>query len=83
MCFNSLLSPDLKFSFFSRKQKFTISTLTMVITGLIFLDVATGFLDSVPDVTILRSSQLKCEAGEILIKLQKIIVGAKFGPKLF
>ena len=84
MCCNSLLSPDLQLSFF-KKTKYTIKILTMVSTRLMFLDVAAGFLDSVHDGAILRSSQvdIKCEAGEILIKLQEVIGGEKFRPKIF
>ena len=77
-------STDSKADYYSRKQRYTINTQAIVGSNLIFLDVATGFPGSVHDARILRSSQVyaKSEAGEILIKPEKVINNENFRPLL-
>ena len=49
-------SSDSKLDYFSRKQKFTVSTQALFGANLEFLDVATGYPGSVHDPRALRSS---------------------------
>ena len=75
-------STDSNADYYSKKQRYTISTQAIVGSNLIFLDVATGFPGSVHDIRLLRSSQVyaKSEAGEILIKPEKVIKNENFRP---
>ena len=69
-----------KANYHSRRQQYTISIQAIAGSNLIFLDVAICFPGSTHDARILRSSQVlaKSEAGEILIKLEKVISNKNF-----
>ena len=77
-------SADSKACHYSRKQQYTINTQAIVGINFIFLDVATQYPGSIHEVKILHLSQVytKSEAGEILIKLEKVIHNENFQPLL-
>ena len=66
---------DGKADYFSRKQRYTISTQGFVGANLVFLDVATGFPGSCHDARNFRNTSLytKAKNGEILIKPEDVI----------
>ena len=66
---------DGKVDYFSRKQRYTISTQGLVGANLVFLDVATGFPGSCHDARNLRNTSLHSQAenGEILTKPEDVI----------
>ena len=63
--------------YYLRKQKYTINTQGVVGYNLLFLDIATGYLGSLHDARILRSSALylKAESGDILSRPAKVVDG--------
>ena len=67
-----ILKPDHESSVdcFSRKQKYTVNTQTVVDSNLIFLDVATGFPGSIHDARMLQTTKLYQDA-EVNIILSK------------
>ena len=73
---------DGKADYFSRKQRYTISTQGLVGANLVFLDVATGFPGSYHDAGNFRNSSLytQAENGEILIKPEDVIENSRVRP---
>ena len=66
---------DGKVDYFSRKQRYTISTQGLVGANLVFLDVATGFPGSCHDARNFRNTSLymQAENGEVLTKPEDVI----------
>ena len=64
-----------KADYFSRKQRYTISTQGLVGANLVFLDVATGFPGNCHDAPNFRNTPLytQAENGEILTKPEDVI----------
>ena len=75
---------DGKADYFSRKQRYTISTQGLVGANLVFLDVATGFPGSCHDARNFRNTSLytQAENGEILTKPEDVIENSRFRPLL-
>ena len=73
---------DGKVDYFSRKQRYTISTQGLVGANLVFLDVATGFPGSCHDARNLRNTSLHSQAenGEILTKPEDVIENSRVRP---
>ena len=67
------LKPDNESSvdYFSRKQKYTVHTLAVVGSNLIFLDVATGFPGSIHDATMLGNKTISSCGGQYDFKQAK------------
>ena len=63
--------------YYSRTQEYTINTQDVVGYNLLFLDIATGYPESLHDARILRSSTLyvKAESGDIFSRPVKIVDG--------
>ena len=70
--------------YYWRKQKYTVTTQAVVGTDLIFLDIATGFLGSVHDARVLRSTSLfaQAERRDILDSPQELINGLLVRPSI-
>ena len=70
--------------YFSRKQKYTVKTPAVVSSNLIFLDVATGFPDSIHDARMLRATKLyqDAEANITLTKPTDVLDNKEVRPFL-
>ena len=64
---------DGKADYFSRKERYTISTQELVEENLIFFDVATGFTGGCHDTRNFRNTSMQAKNGEILTKPGDII----------
>ena len=64
---------DRKANYFSRKQRYTISTQILVGENLVFFDVATGFPEGCHDTRNFRNTSMQAKNGEILTKPEDII----------
>ena len=75
---------ETKLDYLLRKQKYTIDSQAVVGSNLLFLDVSTGFPDSVHDAAMLHVSPFyqKCEATELLTRPEKIIEEMRVRPLL-
>ena len=73
---------DGKADYFSRKQRYTISTQGLVGANLVFLDIATGFPGSCHDARNFRNTSLytQAENGEILTKPEDVIENSRVRP---
>ena len=75
---------DSKIDYFNRKQRYSISTQAVVVGNLKFLDIATGYPDSIHDTPILRDSALyiQAERNILLTEPTDVIDGYKIRPLL-
>ena len=79
-----ILAPsDSKVDYFNRKQKFTVNTQVVIGANLEFLHVATGYLGSVHDARVLRSSTFQQAEGQIILSTPlKDVDNVKIRPLL-
>ena len=81
-----IVSPscDSKADYFSRKQKYTINTQAVIGSNLMFLDVATGFLGSMHDARMLRSTLVfqRAQSDQIMCTPLDVIEGNRVRPLL-